>query len=273
VLLIENLCIDLDNTFMCGQTFRWKKCADGSWLGNVDGRAVRAAAENGGLMLYGADAADEAFWRSYFDADSDYEAALAGVMDEHLREAMQACPGIRVLNQPFYETLCSFIISANNNIPRITGIIERFCAIAPQDENGLHAFPTPQMVLDKGEEWVKTIGSGYRAKYLWEAAQRMADGFDAEKLKKMSYHEACESIRIFKGVGEKVADCVLLFSCGHKSAFPVDTWSEKMLTQWYGMTGSRSQLKKQAMEHFGTHGGVAQQYLFYHAMQCKLKKL
>lgn len=269
---IENLCIDLDNTFRCGQNFRWRRQDDGSWLGNVEGRAVRSVCEDGGMSLYGAEAADEAFWRSYFDADSDYEQELAGVMDEHLREAMTVCPGIRVLNQPFYETLCSFIISANNNIPRITSIVERFCAIAPQDANGLHEFPTPQMVLSAGREWVDSIGSGYRAKYLWEAAKRMDNGFDAQALREMTYPEACESVRIFKGVGEKVADCVLLFSCGHKSAFPVDTWSEKMLTQWYGMTGSRSSLKQQAMQHFGAYGGVAQQYLFYHAMQSKLKK-
>ena len=269
---LENLNIDLDNTFRCGQNFRWRRCEDGSWLGNVDGRAVRAAAQNGGLTLIGAKAEDEAFWRNYFDADSDYETLLSAVMDAHLREAMTACPGIRVLNQPFYETLCSFIISANNNISRITGIVERFCTIAPVDENGLHAFPTPQMVLDAGRDWVDGIGAGYRAKYLWEAAERMAAGFDAEALCKMNYEEACESIRTFKGVGEKVADCVLLFSRGHRAAFPVDTWSEKMLMQWYGMSGTRSALKKQAMQHFGAHGGIAQQYLFYHAMQSKLKK-
>lgn len=269
---IEKLCIDLDNTFRCGQTFRWKRQEDGSWLGNVDGHAVRAVREGDDLCLYGAQEADAAYWRKYFDADSDYEKLLSCVMDEHLRTAMDACPGIRVLDQPFYESLCSFIISANNNIPRITAIVERFCAIAPMDENGLHAFPTPQMVLDAGEDWVKSIGSGYRAKYLWEAAQHMADGFDAQALRNMSYPEACECIRQFKGVGEKVADCVLLFSCGHRAAFPVDTWSEKMLMQWYGMMGKRPQLKVQAMEHFGAYGGIAQQYLFYHAMQSKLKK-
>ena len=128
------------------------------------------------------------------------------------------------------------------------------------------------MVLDAGRDWVDGIGAGYRAKYLWEAAERMAAGFDADALLKMNYEEACESIRTFKGVGEKVADCVLLFSRGHRAAFPVDTWSEKMLMQWYGMSGTRSALKKRAMQHFGAHGGIAQQYLFYHAMQSKLKK-
>ena len=267
---IEGLCIDLDNTFRCGQNFRWKRCEDGGYFGNVDGRAVRAVYQEGALLLHGAKAEDEAFWRHYFDADSDYDALLSSVMDEHLRQAMEDCHGIRVLNQPFYETLCSFILSANNNIGRITGIVERFSAIAPQDENGLHAFPTPQKVLSAGREWVDSIGAGYRAAYLWEAAQRMDDGFDAEQLRKMDYPQACECIRQFKGVGEKVADCVLLFSCGHRAAIPVDTWVEKILVQWYGMEGTRSRLKKQAMEHFGAYGGVAQQYLFMHAMRQKI---
>lgn len=267
---IEGLKIDLDNTFGSGQNFRWKRCADGSYLGNVQGRAVKAAVRADALELDGAQAEDEAFWRRYFDADSDYDALLCDVMDEHLRQAMTECSGIRVLNQPFFETLCCFILSANNNIRRITGIVDRFCAIAPQDANGIHVFPTPQQVLSAGRDWVDSIGAGYRAPYLWEAAQRMADGFDADALCEMDYSQACDCIRQFKGVGEKVADCVLLFSCGHRAAFPVDTWVEKILVQWYGMEGTRSKLKKQAMAHFGAYGGVAQQYLFLQAMRQKI---
>ena len=172
----------------------------------------------------------------------------------------------------FFETLICFILSANNNIARITGIVERFCTIAPRDENGLHLFPTPQQVLSAGRDFVGSIGAGYRAPYLWEAAQRMDDGFDADALRSMDYEEACKTVRTFKGVGEKVADCVLLFSCGQKSAFPVDTWVEKLLTQWYGMSGTRSGLKKQARAHFGSYGGLAQQMLFASAMQQRLRR-
>lgn len=100
----------------------------------------------------------------------------------------------------------------------------------------------------------------------------MNDGFDADALRSMDYEEACKTIRTFKGVGEKVADCVLLFSCGQKSAFPVDTWVEKLLTQWYGMSGTRSGLKKQARAHFGSYGGLAQQMLFASAMQQRLRR-
>ena len=224
------------------------------------------------LLLYGAKTEDEPFWRRYFDADSDYAALLAPVMDAHLQEALIRCPGIRLLDQPFFETLICFILSANNNIARITGIVERFCTIAPRDENGLHLFPTPQQVLSAGRGFVGSIGAGYRAPYLWEAAQRMDDGFDADALRSMDYEEACKTIRTFKGVGEKVADCVLLFSCGQKSAFPVDTWVEKLLTQWYGMSGTRSGLKKQARAHFGSYGGLAQQMLFASAMQQRLRR-
>lgn len=262
--------LNLDNTFGCGQTFRWRKLEGGTFIGNVEGRSVRAWMEGNQLCLDGAQPADEAYWRHYFDLESDYAQQLAPVMDAHLRSAMEECPGIRLLNQPFYETLCSFILSANNNIRRITGIVERFCAIAPQDENGLHAFPTPEAVLRAGRSWLDSIGAGYRAPYLWEAAHRMADGFDGKALMNMDYESACRCIRQFSGVGEKVADCVLLFSCGHRDAFPVDTWVEKLLRQWYGLSGSRTQLKRQAMAHFGEWGGVAQQYLFIYALRCKI---
>lgn len=270
MLIFDTNSINLDHTFNCGQNFRWKKQADGSYLGNVDGRAVRAEQAQNGFVLHGAAQADEGFWRHYFDLNSDYDRLLAACMDDRLAQAMQDCCGIRLLNQPFYETLCSFIISANNNIARITGIVERFCAIAPVDENGLHAFPTPEMVVAAGEAWLRSIGAGYRAAYLWDTACSMAKGFDVDALMNMEYEEACRAVRGFKGVGEKVADCVLLFSCGQRAAFPVDTWVERILTQWYGMSGTRSQLKKQAMERFGAYGGIAQQYLFMHAMRQKL---
>ena len=269
---IENLKVDLDQTLHCGQNFRWKRQLDGSYLGNPAGHSVRAVRQGEELLLYGAKAEDEPFWRRYVDADSDYAALLAPVMDAHLQEALIRCPGIRLLDQPFFETLICFILSANNNIARITGIVERFCTIAPRDENGLHLFPTPQQVLSAGRDFVGSIGAGYRAPYLWEAAQRMDDGFDADALRSMDYEEACKTIRAFKGVGEKVADCVLLFSCGQKSAFPVDTWVEKLLTQWYGMSGTRSGLKKQARAHFGSYGGLAQQMLFASAMQQRLRR-
>lgn len=270
MLVFECKSISLENTFGCGQNFRWRLQPDGSYAGNINGKSVRAQAHPGGFVLHGANKEDEIFWRHYFDLDNDYDVLLHDIMDEHLSSAMENCCGIRLLNQPFYETLCSFIISANNNIGRITGIVERFCAIAPADANGLHAFPTPQMVVDAGEEWLKSIGAGYRAGYLWDTACKMAQGFDEQALVGMDYPVACETVRQFKGVGEKVADCVLLFSCGQRAAFPVDTWVEKILTQWYGMTGTRSQLKKQAMARFGKHGGIAQQYLFMYAMQKKL---
>lgn len=269
---LEALPIDLDNTFCCGQTFRWRKCGDGSYLGNVEGRAVRAEVVDDALVLHGAASSDEGFWRNYFDAGSDYNALLEHMLYGPLREAMDACPGVRVLNQPFFETLCSFILSANNNIARITRIVDRFSQIGPLDANGLHAFPAPEQVLEAGREWVDSLGAGYRAPYLWEAAQRMADGFDWKALRGMDYERACSAVRTFRGVGEKVADCVLLFSCGHREAFPVDTWVEKMLTQWYGLTGTRASLKKQAMQRFGPYGGVAQQVLFLHAMRSRIQK-
>lgn len=271
MLVFENCEIDLENTFHCGQTFRWKRRGDGSFAGNVLGRAVRAQVRDGALCLLGAEAEDAPFWRAYFDLDSDYAALLAPVMDDHLRGALRDCRGIRLLNQPFFEVLCSFILSANNNMRRIEGIVDRFCAIMPADENGLHAFPGPQDVLDAGRAWVDSIGAGYRAPYLYEAAERVAAGFDGASLRDLPYEEACRRIREFRGVGEKVADCVLLFSCGQRAAFPVDTWMEKVLCGWYGLHGTRASLKRQAMARFGDCGGIAQQYLFAYAVRRKAR--
>ena len=205
MLVFENCEIDLENTFHCGQTFRWKRRGDGSFAGNVLGRAVRAQVRDGALCLLGAAEEDAPFWRAYFDLDSDYAALLAPVMDDHLRGALRDCRGIRLLNQPFFEVLCSFILSANNNMRRIEGIVDRFCAIMPADENGLHAFPGPQDVLHAGRAWVSSIGAGYRAPYLYEAAERVAAGFDGACLRDLPYEEACQRIREFRGVGEKVS--------------------------------------------------------------------
>ena len=271
MLVFENCEIDLENTFHCGQTFRWKRRGDGSFAGNVLGRAVRAQVRDGALCLLGAAEEDAPFRRAYFDLDSDYAALLAPVMDDHLRGALRDCRGIRLLNQPFFEVLCSFILSANNNMRRIEGIVDRFCAIMPADENGLHAFPGPQDVLDAGRAWVDSIGAGYRAPYLYEAAERVAAGFDGASLRDLPYEEACRRIREFRGVGEKVADCVLLFSCGQRAAFPVDTWMEKVLCGWYGLHGTRASLKRQAMARFGDCGGIAQQYLFAYAVRRKAR--
>lgn len=271
MLFFENCEINLENTFHCGQTFRWKPLGDGSFAGNVEGRSVRAETVEGGLLLHGAEEKDAPFWRAYFDLDSDYAALLAPVMDAHLRSALDACQGLRLLNQPFFETLCSFILSANNNMRRIAGIVDRFCGIMPVDGNGLHAFPRPADVLAAGRTWVDGIGAGYRAPYLYEAAERVAAGFDGACLRTLPYAEACKQIRTFRGVGEKVADCVLLFSCGQRDAFPVDTWMEKVLTQWYGFSGSRTNLKRCAMAHFGAGAGIAQQVLFAYAVRQKMQ--
>lgn len=220
MLVFENCEIDLENTFHCGQTFRWKRREDGSFAGNVLGRAVRAQVRDGALCLLGAAEEDAPFWRAYFDLDSDYAALLAPVMDDHLRGALRDCRGIRLLNQPFFEVLCSFLLSANNNMRRIEGIVDRFCAIMPVDENGLHAFPGPQDVLDAGRAWVDSIGAGYRAPYLYEAAERVAAGFDGACLRDLPYEEACRRIREFGASGRRSPTACSSSPAGSARPFP-----------------------------------------------------
>ncbi len=268
MLQFEHAKVNLEHTLFCGQTFRWKRGENGLYFGNVEGKAVAAETQDNALLLHGAEVSDRAFWARYFDLGRNY-ASLLCATDEHLSYALALYPGLKVLRQPFFETLCSFILSSNNNIKRITGLVDRFSAIGEEDENGLHAFPTPQQVVDAGEDRLRSIGAGYRADYLWQAALRMADGFDYASLSALPYEQAAEALRIFRGVGEKVADCVLLFACNQNRAFPVDTWMEKILTQWYGFSGSRSALKQQAIAHFGDCSGIAQQFLFLYAISKK----
>ena len=268
MLTFPNTHINLDYTLFCGQTFRWKRGENGLYFGNVEGHSVAAETQGDTLILHGAEEAYRAFWARYFDIDRDYSALFPNP-DAHLSSAMTVYSGLKVLRQPFFETLCSFILSSNNNIKRITGLVDRFSSIGSIDEHGLHAFPTPQQVIVAGEDWLRSIGAGYRADYLWQAALRMADGFNFEVLSTLPYEQAAASLRVFKGVGEKVADCVLLFACDQHRAFPVDTWMEKILTQWYSFSGSRSSLKQQAIAFFGDCSGIAQQYLFLYAISRK----
>ena len=235
------------------------------------GRAVRAQVRDGALCLLGAAAEDAPFWRAYFDLDSDYAALLAPVMDDHLRGALRDCRGIRLLNQPFFEVLCSFILSANNNMRRIEGNRGPLLRHHARGRERPARISRAADVLDAGAGLGGQHRRGIPRALPLRGGERVAAGFDGACLRDLPYEEACRRIREFRGVGEKVADCVLLFSCGQRAAFPVDTWMEKVLCGWYGLHGTRASLKRQAMARFGDCGGIAQQYLFAYAVRRKAR--
>jgi N-glycosylase/DNA lyase len=180
-----------------------------------------------------------------------------GVMEK----AIAAGDGIRILKQEPWETLCSFIISQNNNIPRIKSLISAVCRSYGEkfeyDGKEYYAFPTPEALLAAGEDGLKALKTGFRAGYLISAAEHCAGGMDLYKIRdEYTYEQGMEELCTIKGVGPKVASCTLLFALDKKSAFPVDVWIKKTIDKYFGGYLDVSSL--------GEYAGIAQQYLFYY---------
>lgn len=224
--------LELDSTLDCGQCFRWSRTPAG-WAGVVDGRSVLARMEGDTLLLEGPDETERDFWSRYFALDVDYPALLARYQAGNRRLA--ACvaenPGIRVLRQPFFETLCTFILSQNNNIPRIRGLVERLCALCGSPlENGQHAFPTPEQLAACTEEQLATLRAGYLA----DAAQKVLGPLPGpEALTALPLADAQAALMTIHGVGPKVADCTLLYGLGRWDAFPLDVWMKRAMAQLF----------------------------------------
>lgn len=261
--------LDIEACLFSGQAFRWRPYEDG-FIGAVENNgAIIKNAENGYLLQWEGPG-DEAFWQHYFDMNRDYEEIAARYGDNfHVKNAFESCKGLHVLNQPLWETVCAFIISANNNDKRIRLIMQRIGesmgdAIEIWGET-VYSFPSAKKMADAGAEKLRELGTGYRAEYLADTAGRIAQGYDLSLLPHMGYEKALSELITFKGIGEKVADCVLLFGCGYSQAFPVDVWVERVMQRLYGMEGNRRQIKQRSMELFGDHGGIVQQMLFHSA--------
>ncbi len=249
---------DLAHSFECGQCFRWNRGKSASaYLGIVGEYACRASLSDSRLTL-SVSGGDEAFWRNYFDLDTDYSEIKARLIEAEPRiaPAIEAGYGIRILRQDCFETLISFIISQNNNIPRIKKCIEGLCESYGHIIEGarsLYAFPTPEALANAKPEDLAPLKLGYRDKYIIEASKRyVAEGAPSPK-----------TISSYLGVGPKVASCIRLFGMGCTDAFPIDVWVKKIMADMYGFDESDIKgMQAFAEERFGSLGGYAQQYLF-----------
>lgn len=264
-VIFENVSdLDLSETLDCGQSFRWKRQEDGSFLGVVRGRTARASIDSGRLILDGADEDDRMMWRGYFDLDLDYGAVKRELSAIHpvLAEAAQFAPGIRILRQEPFEALISFIISQNNNIKRITGIVERLCesfgeTITDGGSAPAYAFPTAQRLAALSPDDLMPIRAGFRHRYIIDAAQKVASGEIAlESLRILPYDEARAELMKITGVGVKVADCVLLYGLHRLDGFPLDVWMKRAMAVLFGGMEPSA---------FGRYAGIAQQYIFHYA--------
>lgn len=251
---ITNEYLDLDQIADSGQVFRWRKLEDGYLLIATD-KAVVAKQEGNEITVF-CDG-DEEYWRNYLDLSTDYGKIIASIDagDDFLIKASKAGKGIRILRQDFLEMLVSFIISQNNNIPRIKKTIEGLCegfGIKKQVGNETYyTFPTIEQLKGKSLEG---FGLGYRQRYL---EKLISDGVDEKYFKSLDFIEAKKQLKSIVGVGEKVACCVALFGLHHLEAFPIDTWMKKIQNKIYHGNFD--------LENYGKYAGVIQQYMFYYA--------
>ena len=249
---------DLESTFDCGQCFRFNRTDENSFSGVAYGRSVRFYDEGDNVRIECDSAEDFALWCEFLDMERDYEQIIDALCDEELLYRIADYGrGIRILRQEPWEALCSFIISQNNNIPRIKGIIDRLCeGFGERLPGGDYTFPSAQRLSELTEQDLAPIRAGFRIRYILDAARKVAGGeIDLESLRTMPYDDAKAVLKTICGVGDKVANCVLLFGLGHVDAFPVDVWIKRIMD---------SKFPNGLPECANGNKGIIQQYLFYY---------
>ncbi|MDE6550914.1 MAG: 8-oxoguanine DNA glycosylase [Clostridia bacterium] len=253
---------DIRQILDCGQIFRYVRNDDGSYtVYSTDKRCnVR---QSDGYAVIGSD--DKSYFTDFFDLSRDYSLIKSRLESKpFMAEAISYGSGIRILNSQPWEMIISFIISANNHIPRIKGIIDRLCTGLGKNMGDYYAFPSPEAMASKDEDYYASIGAGYRAAYLAKTARAVADGdFNINAVYGMDSASAGRYLCTLMGVGPKVADCILLFGYHREDVFPVDTWIKKVYRDTLGGIDNNAVIRKRLIEIYGDLSGYAQQYLFF----------
>lgn len=279
-IVIKNVSdFELKHIFECGQCFRWNVQRDGSFIGVAGGRVAKLIKQGEDVYIKGGRMEDEGFWRYYLDLDRDYGSIKEELSkDEVLREAIGHGQGIRILNQDPFETLVSFIISANNRIPMIKKAVENISKMYGRemefDGVKYYSFPSPDVLAEATVEELEGCGCGFRAGYIVETTKKIASReVDLLSIMKMDTDDAQEELMKLKGIGPKVADCILLFSMQKYDAFPVDVWVKRIMQYFYlAPDVSLKKIRDYGRDKFGGYAGFAQQYLFYYARDLKGKE-
>lgn len=262
--------------FECGQCFRWNEEPDGSYTG-IFGHNVLNVKEEKDIVITGICNGDiEDICKNYFDLDRNYEEIkeTLSLIDDNMKESIKYGEGIRILNQDLWEMIISFIISANNNIPRIKGIIERMSAKYGQEikfrGTSYYTFPTIDELSQASVKDLKDLGLGFRDRYVYETTKKIKEGkINLENLKQEPTNEVRKQLLTLTGVGPKVADCIMLFSTLKRfDVFPVDVWVRRVMNDLYihnedETKVNKKQIQEIARDKFGALEGIAQQYLFY----------
>jgi len=281
ILLPDSVIFNLDCTLCCGQTFRWEKRAVW-WYGIVRDRVLRIRQTGNQLEFEGA---SEPFITTYFGLNDDLPRVYREIgKDEHIRTAIEAFRGLRILRQDPWECLVSFICASYKNIAAIRRMLHelsmKYGGQIRFEGYAFHAFPTIDTLAGATVEDLRKCDLGYRADYVSRTAKKIREtDYDFESLKKKGYSQAKEELLQFSGVGKKVADCVLLFSLGKLEAFPVDVWIKRAAMGHYSSRFSEEFIRRLQDEkglsdtdyeklnyfgrqYFGSFAVYAQEYLY-----------
>ncbi|SHI75089.1 N-glycosylase/DNA lyase [Dethiosulfatibacter aminovorans DSM 17477] len=268
------------HVFDCGQCFRWTEEEDGSYTGVAYKKVVNIGMFGDKLVINNTNKQDfDNIWNDYLDLTRDYGRIKSHIdIDEHMHKAIGFGRGIRTLNQDEWEILITFIISANNRIPMIRNAVENLSEkygeeIGEYRGRKYYAFPTPQAIAKANLEDIRNCKVGFRDKYILAAAKHIEKNMEwLYSIKEFDYEAASRELKKLKGVGDKVAHCILLFSMGKYSAFPVDVWIKRIMTTLYGDEIEGNGIGEFASSNFGEYAGFAQQYLFFYGRENNVGK-
>lgn len=281
IIVDEVTDFDLGQTLECGQCFRYEKIMENEYILVAKNTLLRVKQEENRIIFYDTTKEQyETIWKNYFDLDRDYKNIKNWLLskDDSLKEAIDSKYGVRILNQDFFEMLITFIISQNKQIPHIMQIvtvisIQYGVRLGEIDGKSYYSFPTPEALSKVSEEEFRSLKAGFRAPYLVDACQKIYNGdIREEELHLLDNEGVLRRLMTIKGVGEKIAHCVMLFGLSRRDAFPVDVWIKRIMEHIYYKKVTKKEVIQQfAKEHFGEYGGYAQQYLFYYARDNKIK--
>jgi len=260
--ITDILDFDLKKTFECGQCFRWNADDSGVYAGVAFGRAIKLRNCGNSVYITCTEKDFDSVWFNYFDLDRDYSGIREKLcIDEFMRSATEYGRGIRILRQDKWEALCSFIISQNNNIPRIKSIIDTLCREFGEEINFdgkiYHTFPSAERIAALDAKKLSPLRCGYRAEYIIRSAAMVTEGIiNLDALADTTPDIARTALKKLHGVGDKVADCVMLFGLHMLDAFPVDVWMKRAVEKHYGTDFDP--------KIFTPYAGIAQQYIFHY---------
>jgi len=278
MLELKVKCFNLKYTLECGQCFRWKKIDNNKdrYIGVVKDRVIDIEQINNRIIVYSNDEENlEEIIKEYFDFNKDYESLekRISLIDDNIKNSVNNTTGIRILNQELFETIISYIISANNNIKRISKSVDRISEMFGKkviyDNKEYYLFPTLEELSKATDEHLLSCGVGFRARYIKSTVKKLLDDKSIiEKLPNMTTEKAREVLLQLPGIGPKVSDCILLFSLKKSEVFPVDVWVKRVMEKLYFKCNvSMKQISEYAKNNFGKDAGIIQQHLFHNVRE------